>query len=370
MDEPNVYNYFYKITNLINKKFYYGIRSCNCDPEDDPYVGSGKILHRAYKKYGVNNFKKDILRVLPTREDASDLERWIVDLEMVRNPMCYNVVLGGDFSKTGSGVTLGLSVVIDKITGERVVIPQDEFYENRDRYKGLNKDYLSVYDKETDSNKKIHISEYYSNKDRYIPAISLNGGIGSIRAVDSLGNVISVKYNDPRILSGELKKAPKTKHVSSDEVSKRIPDGKKRYYRETGAKSPEYGVRRTYVNNGVIHKKVLDEDIPKYLSDNWVLGRLESDLSRKVHSEMMKNKKGKTKVMTNGISNRQVKIEEIEKFSNEGWWLGMTWNPSITKRRSVNNGIECKIVPESEIDKWLALGWKLGGLPKRRNKNK
>ena len=42
------YYYFYKITNLINDHYYYGIHSTN--DLDDNYMGSGTRLWKAYEK--------------------------------------------------------------------------------------------------------------------------------------------------------------------------------------------------------------------------------------------------------------------------------------------------------------------------------
>lgn len=47
----------YKTTNLINNKIYVGKDSHN----DSNYFGSGTILVKAIKKYGKENFKKEIL---------------------------------------------------------------------------------------------------------------------------------------------------------------------------------------------------------------------------------------------------------------------------------------------------------------------
>ena len=48
--------YFYKITNKINRKYYFGVHST--EDINDGYMGSGTVLAKAYKKYGIQNFEK------------------------------------------------------------------------------------------------------------------------------------------------------------------------------------------------------------------------------------------------------------------------------------------------------------------------
>lgn len=80
----------YKTTNLITGKFYIGL-----DTKNDPqYLGSGVILKKAIKKYGHDNFKKEILEVCETLEELRDREKfWIQQLSS--QAIGYNVADGG-----------------------------------------------------------------------------------------------------------------------------------------------------------------------------------------------------------------------------------------------------------------------------------
>ena len=71
------YYYIYKITNLINGKMYIGQHRTN--NLDDGYMGSGKLIKRAIKKYGVENFKKEIQGFYEDMEELNYMERVLVD---------------------------------------------------------------------------------------------------------------------------------------------------------------------------------------------------------------------------------------------------------------------------------------------------
>jgi hypothetical protein len=68
-------HYFYKITNNINGKYYYGIHSIlKEDPKSDDlvndgYWGSGSAIIWAENKYGLENFTKTIEKTFSTRAD-------------------------------------------------------------------------------------------------------------------------------------------------------------------------------------------------------------------------------------------------------------------------------------------------------------
>lgn len=54
-----MFMYIYKITNLLNGKIYVGKHTCK--NIENLYYGSGVAIKSAIKKYGKENFKKDVL---------------------------------------------------------------------------------------------------------------------------------------------------------------------------------------------------------------------------------------------------------------------------------------------------------------------
>jgi Mor family transcriptional regulator len=83
-------HYVYKIINLKNNKEYIGVRS-HSNPEYDEYMGSSKILNNLYKIEGLENFKKEILKIFNSRKDAEDYEKILVTEEYCSYPNVYNI---------------------------------------------------------------------------------------------------------------------------------------------------------------------------------------------------------------------------------------------------------------------------------------
>ena len=83
----------YKITNLVNNKIYVGLHVTN-DLNDD-YLGSGKQIQAAVKKYGRKNFKREYIKICETPEEMYNLEATIVNEDFVKSPNTYNMKTGG-----------------------------------------------------------------------------------------------------------------------------------------------------------------------------------------------------------------------------------------------------------------------------------
>lgn len=92
------YYILYCTVNLINGKLYVGAHCTNC--LNDGYLGSGKLLHHAIKKYGRDNFVRVNLEYFNNADDLFLRENQLVNKNIVDSDEFYNIALGG----TGSSI--------------------------------------------------------------------------------------------------------------------------------------------------------------------------------------------------------------------------------------------------------------------------
>ncbi len=184
------YHYLYKTTNLINEKYYYGIHSTS--NLDDNYLGSGKILRYSIRKYGKENFKREILEMFDNREDLVNAEINIITENILRDKQCMNCMYGGEGFNT-----LGTVSIKDKNGNCFRVFNDDPRYLSGELV-GVTTGKVNVKDKDG-NNFQIYLTD-----PRYLSGelVSVSNGIVSVKDKD--GNTMSVDINDPRYLSGEL----------------------------------------------------------------------------------------------------------------------------------------------------------------------
>ncbi len=94
MRKEKQYHFIYKVTNLINRKFYIGMHST--DNLNDGYLGSGNRISRSIKKYGKENFKLEILEFLIDRQLLSQKEKELITEITLQDPLCMNLRPGGE----------------------------------------------------------------------------------------------------------------------------------------------------------------------------------------------------------------------------------------------------------------------------------
>lgn len=84
----------YKVTNKINQKIYIGKHQT--DNLNDGYYGSGKLIKSAIKKYGKENFSKEIMFIFETEVEMNNKEKELITEEFVSMKNTYNVGIGGE----------------------------------------------------------------------------------------------------------------------------------------------------------------------------------------------------------------------------------------------------------------------------------
>jgi hypothetical protein len=210
---PKKYHFIYKTTCIKTGKFYIGMHST--DRIEDGYIGSGQRLWHSINYHGKENHKIEILEFCQDRESLALREREIVNEDLLENPKCMNLCLGGE-------------------TG---------FTEDQ-RSKGA-----------ISSNQKNWKDPIYAKK---------------MKEVSS--EVMKKLWQDPesskRLLEGAGKSFKGKKHT--EEAKKTIGD--KISKAQKAEKNSQFGT--CWINNPIekTNRKIKKEEIKKYLQEGWESG--------------------------------------------------------------------------------------------------
>lgn len=314
VDNNVVYNYFYKITNNINNKFYYGVHCTN--NLNDGYMGSGVLINKAYKKYGKENFTKEIIKYFNTWEDAYEYEAQIVTEELVKDHQCYNLKPGG------AGWNMK----------DRVYV----YNENNDVILISNKDpkYLDGTYQSVGKNSKIAVIDKHGNQlsvykdDPRLLSGELTYKLKLyITVKDKNGNTMSVSKDDPRYISGELIPIWKDKHHSDCTKSKISKANKNKFI---GDNNPQYG--KCWITKNDENKFIDITLIDQYLNNGWIKGR-----HYKTTENINNANRNRCWVYKNGIS-KHIQKDELDSYINNGWINGRS-----EKKTKKNNKVIKKI---------------------------
>ena len=311
------YHFLYRTTNLLNKKVYYGIHSTN--NLDDGYLGSGSYLYRSVKKYGKENFKREILEFFHNREDLVQAEEKLITEEFVKDPMCHNIVTGGEGWNSINTVVVrdkeGRCYRVHKddpryLSGELVHVTKGQvtakdkdgnflkIHKDDPRYLsgelvGVTKGQVTLKDKNgnyynVDINDPRYLSgelvgvtkgqvtlkdkngNYYNvdiNDPKYLSGDLKHLSSGKVTVKDKDGNCYSVSTNDPRYLSGELKPS-RTGKKHTDETKRKMSETKRKNKSHSGERNSQYGTM--WITNGIENKKI-KKDIK--IPEGWSKGR-------------------------------------------------------------------------------------------------
>lgn len=309
MKTKKYYNYFYKITNNINQKFYYGVhRTTNLD---DGYMGSGTLISKAIKKYGVENFSKEILKYFDTQEEAYLYESKFINDDLVKDRMCYNVKPGGE------GWCMDGRIYVYNENHDVILISKDDSKYLDGTYKSI-----MLESKLPAMNKNGEILSLERNDPRLLSGEYISLRKLTVTVKDKDGNMFRVFKDDPRILSGEL--VGNWTGLRHSEKTKKIISEKNKINQE-GDKNSQYGTCWVYKNKESI--RIKKEQLDKYIDNGWNKGRIIQNKENIVKANQDRswvNKDGKTKY---------IYTKDLEQYLNDGWERGRIRNsPTYTSR--------------------------------------
>ena len=315
----NRYHYFYKIVNLINNKYYYGIHTT--DDIYDGYVGSGTILKYVYKKYGKENCIKYILEFFDDRKSLLDYEKSIINQELLDDSNCYNIIIGG----CGSYNTVTPVITIDGISK---VVSKEEYKNNKHLYRHP-------------TSGKIHINNGLKNKLIFPKDLDEYLKMGWVLGETNKSTIGKIVINK----DGEI-----DRFIYEDELKKYIENGWTRGGKSRNKGQKSFAKGQIWINKDGVQKRVNLNDMDSYLKDGWVEGTCQTSL------------KGYIRI-TNGETIKNIKpenIEELNYYLNNGWWKGSL---SINKGNIwVKKADKMVSIPKDKYDEYLKNGWVRGRL--------
>ena len=275
-----MYGYIYKITNKINQKIYIGKHKSTFF--DQSYWGSGKLINRAYKKYGKENFTREFLEECQDLETLNKQEKYYINLYESKYPNGYNISNGGD----GGDIFHSLSTS-----------HQEKVRESISNYM---KDRCLV-------NHQTKNKVVYNNGDRYI-YLSPNDPIpdGFVKGKGNLWKNIPwnkglTKETDSRVFNGAKKMAESKKgskpwnkgltkenSLSLQKTSNTLLGHK--VSSSTRKKISDKSKNRVMITDGVQNKRIPQDNqalIDKYLSEGWRYGKAKTGLDRKLYNSVV-----------------------------------------------------------------------------------
>ena len=150
-------HYVYKTTNIKNGKYYIGKHSSE-NIKNDPYLGSGKHLCRAIKKYGRQNFVRQILYQFDQQELSYIKQHELLTERIInQDKNCYNLQIGG------RGGLTGMVCVYDS-QGKKIKVTKEKFLTGE--YISIHKGKVAVQDR-NNIHRKVLIKDFLNNNGKY-----------------------------------------------------------------------------------------------------------------------------------------------------------------------------------------------------------
>lgn len=304
------YRYLYKITNIITGQYYYGIHTTfNLE---DGYMGSGKKLKKDIKQFGLDIFTKEYIAFFETDEDLLQSEKDVVDIKLLSDPLCYNIMLGG-------GSVRGLPPIRNILTGEVKSKPMNEDYDK------------NIWVHITTGRKRIHkfingvlVNKYIYKEyiQQYIDEGWTLGGTGCVAGKIKVNNGKKVKY---------ISKANLQTYIDNGWCRGGLPIGCK-------------GNIRVINSSRTKEKLIKPHELEQYIKDGWVRGSIH---------------KGRIHICRGNDEHKMVYDYELDSYLSKGWIKGSNDHSILGKIKIVKDD-NCIVINPHELEQYVKAGWVRG----------
>lgn len=237
-----MYGYIYKTTCLVNNTIYVGQKK-STKFLGQKYLGSGKILKLAIKKYGKENFLVELLEECDTFDKLNESEKfWIKELDARNSKIGYNISEGGQGT---CGVDPGYH---DGMLGKHQSEHQKEVARNNGP--AISVGLLKVSD-------KLSRSAKARTKNR----VTNNNQIGINK--DGISKMVKANELDSYISDGWALGIPKSEEAKSN-------------LKDNYAKG-------SYINKDGVVKFIANDKLDNFINDGWSLGKKPKDQYKSSH---------------------------------------------------------------------------------------
>ena len=316
----------YKITNLINNKVYIG-QSIRLEQrlQEHKYSSHNDHLKNSIAKYGVENFKFDIIEVVQDPDLLNDLEiKYIAQYDSTNPDKGYNISHGGCNTSLEDRKRLSETAKARAASPDYINPAQGTILISKgNRTSRCKKSKLSNYLKDgwVEGPSKIWRDQHRTGlQQRYFKVHKFMGP----------NNGFYGKHHTEETKQKIRDSMPDTSYNwrghHHTEESKRKMRGPRPSV--SGQNNPNYGKRgnrcaiygRRIVNNGQEEKKIKQDELDSYLKLGWVLGRKPS-MKSKMGEIGSKSCKGKIRVH-NDNERRWIYPNELQTYLDNGYTKG------------------------------------------------
>lgn len=321
--KKKLYHYFYKITNIKNNKYYYGVHSTH--NLDDGYMGSGVIIKKNINKYGTEFLQKDILKFFNSSDEMFAYEKQFVNEDIINDPNCYNLVGGGN------GYTINHYVsqeVKNKLSKKAKNRPSQNAGKKFVTKNGKNK-MICVSEVEQYLKDGWSLGIYYSEDSR--KKLASNGFKGKKFTDEQRKKLSEAKKGRPANNKGipmseaqkELLRKLNTGKKHSEETKQKIKNI------HLGSKRTEETKRKQSIAaTGHIVSEETRQKISNANKGKMKGRKLSADIINKrlITNNKYEKQYGKRKAVTNGIINKFIGEKLLSEFlhNNPDFYLGIT----------------------------------------------